>query len=94
MPHRARAGAEAEARKGGKEEDDLTQGQNWDRTNVVRKAIGKMSAPQLSDDSQSGPKQRGRGQMVWGGCQPAQQPCGAPENDFIGLATMGDYEED
>lgn len=46
VPHSTEA--EAKARKGGNKEDHLTQGQNWDKTNmptVARKATGKMSAP-------------------------------------------------
>ena len=89
--------AKTEARKGSHEEDHLTQGQSWDRTNVptvTRKAIGKNECLQLSDDPNWAPS---RGEETrWSGAnisQPSSRT-GAPKSDFVGLAIMGDYEED
>ena len=53
----------------------------------------KTECPLWLGNSQQGPKKKERGHVVQGQYQPASQPHGAPEDDFVGLATMEDYEE-
>lgn len=96
LPERYPSQARAEVREETDKGDGLALRGAWDEINMLtaaRKVTGRTSAPSGQKIITQLPG-RGGGSGDSRMVQPVQPPYEDPEDDFVGLAAIGNYEED